>query len=73
MMTSQQLEKVEQLHADFRKLLEGLDRMVPFVEFVREYAMNKLLGDTVTALLNLVEDSSNFILEYLSGSSAPGM
>ena len=55
-----------------RKLLKGLENIIPIVEFVKEYATNNLLGDTIAALLNLIEDSSNFMLGYFS-KRAPGI
>ncbi|KAF8598058.1 hypothetical protein BDV93DRAFT_478792, partial [Ceratobasidium sp. AG-I] len=68
-MVWEHLEKLQQLHDDLRQLLEGLERMFEVVEFVKEYATNSLLGNTITALLNLIEDSSNFMLGYFSKST----
>ncbi|KAF8602950.1 WD40 repeat-like protein [Ceratobasidium sp. AG-I] len=68
-MAWEHLEKLQQLHDDLRKLLGGLDRMVPFIDFVKEHAKNSLLGNTINALLNLIEDASNFMIEYLSDSA----
>ncbi|KAF8598067.1 hypothetical protein BDV93DRAFT_353588 [Ceratobasidium sp. AG-I] len=69
-MVWERLEKLQRLHDDLRKLLGGLERMIPFIEFVKEHATNNLLGGTVTGLLNLIEDASNFILGYLSDGVA---
>ncbi|KAF8595294.1 hypothetical protein BDV93DRAFT_481185, partial [Ceratobasidium sp. AG-I] len=68
-MVWERLEQLQQLQDDLRKLLNGLDNIFKVVEFVREYATNSLLGDTITALLNLIEDSSNFMLGYLLEST----
>ncbi|KAF8598068.1 hypothetical protein BDV93DRAFT_499033 [Ceratobasidium sp. AG-I] len=68
-MAWEHLEKLQQLHDDLRKLLEGLERILPFIDYVKEYAQNSLLGDTVTSLLNLIEDSSHFMLGYFSNST----
>lgn len=45
--------------------MDGLEQMQPFIEAVTERAENVLKG-TISALLNLIEDASNFILTYLS-------
>ena len=68
-MEYQRLERLQQLHDDLRRLLEGLERMLPFVDYVKDHAQNNLLGDTITALLNLIEDSSHFMLGYFSNSA----
>ncbi|KAF8598093.1 hypothetical protein BDV93DRAFT_354015 [Ceratobasidium sp. AG-I] len=65
-MVWEHLEKLQRLHDDLRKLLKGLENIIQIVEFVKEYATNSLLGDTITALLRLIEDSSNFMLGYFS-------
>lgn len=53
-----------------RKLLDGLEKMLPFIDFLKEHATNNLLTNTITALLNLIEDSSNFMIGYLSKGAA---
>lgn len=61
---------MQQLHDDMRKLLDGLEKMLPFIDFLKEHATNNLLTDTITALLNLIEDSSNFMIAYLVKNTA---
>lgn len=44
--------------------------MRPFLESVTERAKEKVLKETISALLNLIEDTSNFILNYMSKTTA---
>jgi hypothetical protein len=53
---------------DLNDLVENLARMTPSIKSIEELA-DANLEETVTAMLNLIEDASLFILSYESRSS----
>lgn len=66
----QLLETAQKCHDDLQTLMDGLEQMQPFIRAVMEHAKENVLKGTISALLNLIEDASNFILTYLSDSVA---
>jgi hypothetical protein len=66
--SAQHLEKLEKQDADLNDLVENLARMTPSIKSVEEVA-DANLEETVTGMLNLIEDASLFILSYESRSS----
>lgn len=46
--------------------MEGLGRMQPLIESIIGYAREEVLKNTIVALLHLIEDTSNLIINYLS-------
>lgn len=63
------LEKAQGEYDNLKRLIGGLDQMLPFVELVRDRAKESVLKDTILALLYLVEDVSNFVINYLSDTN----
>ncbi|KAG8717427.1 hypothetical protein FRC08_007514 [Ceratobasidium sp. 394] len=59
------MEKQEKQAAELEDLVQSLARMVPTIESVQRIA-DANLGDTVAAMLDLIEDTSLFILNYKS-------
>ncbi|KAG8719047.1 hypothetical protein FRC08_003792 [Ceratobasidium sp. 394] len=59
------MEKQEKQAAELDDLVQSLARMAPTIESVQRIA-DANLGDTTTAILNLIEDASLFILNYKS-------
>jgi O-antigen/teichoic acid export membrane protein len=49
-----------------QKLIDGLDRILPFLDSVKQHSRETRLRGTISALLNLIEDTSNFIVGYMS-------
>ncbi|QRV99392.1 WD40 repeat protein [Ceratobasidium sp. AG-Ba] len=62
------IEEIQRNHQDIQKLVNGLGRIMPFLESVREHSKEARLQGTVTSLLNLIEDVSNFITGYMTHS-----
>ncbi|KAG8741619.1 hypothetical protein FRC10_002635 [Ceratobasidium sp. 414] len=62
------LEAQDQQNKKLNKLVEDLAGMIPSLELVKHFA-NANLGETVTAMLDLIEDVSLFILGFYSRSS----
>ncbi|KAG8729085.1 hypothetical protein FRC10_004305 [Ceratobasidium sp. 414] len=61
------MEQLEKQAADLDNLVQSLARMTLTIESVQKIA-DANLGDTVMAMLNLIEDASLFILNYKSRS-----
>lgn len=53
-----------------QRLMDGLKRMLPFLDLVKDYSKESLLGETISALLNLLEDTSNFIISQFLDKAA---
>ncbi|QRV85321.1 WD40 repeat protein [Ceratobasidium sp. AG-Ba] len=66
------IEEIQRNHQDIQKLVNGLGRIMPFLESVREHSKEARLQGTVTSLLNLIEDVSNFITGYMTHSVVGG-
>jgi hypothetical protein len=64
----QNLEQQDKQDEDINNLVEGLASIIPSVESVGRLA-DADLRKTVTAMLNLIEDASLFIVNYRSRSS----
>ncbi|KAF8600074.1 hypothetical protein BDV93DRAFT_511135 [Ceratobasidium sp. AG-I] len=64
------LEKVQDEHDDLRRLITGLEHMRPFIESVKGRAKEAALKHTTLALLYLIEDTSNSVINYVSRASA---
>ncbi|KAF8598914.1 hypothetical protein BDV93DRAFT_512070 [Ceratobasidium sp. AG-I] len=64
----QDLEKVQGQHDSLEKLINGMAQLRPFIESVKSRAKD-VLKDTIGALLYLIEDASNFIINYVSKTS----
>ncbi|KAF8598901.1 hypothetical protein BDV93DRAFT_321708 [Ceratobasidium sp. AG-I] len=63
------LEKLQGQHDSLEKLIGGLAQLRPFIESVKSRAKD-VLKDTIVALLYLIEDASNFIINYVSRTCA---
>lgn len=50
--------------------MDGLEKMQPFIVAVAARAREAALEETISALLNLIEDTSNLILTYVSDNVA---
>ena len=59
------MEQQEKRAAELDDLVRSLARTSPTIESVQRIA-DANLGDTVMAMLNLIEDASLFILNYKS-------
>ncbi|KAF8600055.1 hypothetical protein BDV93DRAFT_511122 [Ceratobasidium sp. AG-I] len=59
------LEKLEGQHDSLQDLISGLAQLSPFIESVKNRA-KEVLQDTIMAILYLMEDTSNFIINYVS-------
>lgn len=66
----QQLENIQGQYEDLNRLMDGLAQMQPFIESIKDRATESALKDMILALLYLIEDTSNFILNYLSRTGA---
>ncbi|KAG8743171.1 hypothetical protein FRC10_000312 [Ceratobasidium sp. 414] len=66
------LEERDRQNKKLNKLVEDLAGMIPSLELVKRFA-NASLGETLTAMLNLIEDVSLFILGFYSRSSRTQM
>lgn len=64
------LEKAQREYDSLKRLISGLDRVLPFIESVQGRVKENVLKDTVLALLDLMEDVSNFVINYLSHANA---
>lgn len=63
------LEKSQGQYDSLKRLIGGLDQMLPFVESVRGRAKEKVLIDIILMLLYLIEDVSIFVINYLSDTN----
>jgi hypothetical protein len=68
---AQRIEQQEKQDVDLNDFVKGLAGMTPSISIVTELA-DANLGETVTAMLNLIEDASLFILNYKSRSTWGG-
>ena len=71
LLCPQILEKQEQCDASVEELVVGLAGMLPIAERVKKAAELPQLQDTVTKMMNLIEDASRFVVEYKS-DGGPG-
>ncbi|KAG8679023.1 hypothetical protein FRC08_017282, partial [Ceratobasidium sp. 394] len=62
------LEAQDEQNKKLNKLVKDLAGMIPSLELVKRFA-NANLGETVMAMLDLIEDVSLFILSFYSRSS----
>ncbi|KAF8595290.1 hypothetical protein BDV93DRAFT_515116 [Ceratobasidium sp. AG-I] len=62
------LEEFQRLHDDMQRLINGLTRIIPFLDFVKEHSKESLLEGTISALLDFIEDVSSFVIVYLSNT-----
>ncbi|KAF8598953.1 hypothetical protein BDV93DRAFT_547156, partial [Ceratobasidium sp. AG-I] len=67
--TWEHLEKIQGQHDDLQQLINGLESILPFIESVKSRARENILKHTVLALVYLIEDTSNFVISYLSRSN----
>ncbi|KAG8722200.1 hypothetical protein FRC09_006640 [Ceratobasidium sp. 395] len=67
-MAWERIEKQEEQDDTLRDLIEQLAQLTPTIKSVQDVA-NANLENTVTAMLNLIEDTSLFILNYKSQSN----
>ncbi|KAG8717079.1 hypothetical protein FRC09_014774 [Ceratobasidium sp. 395] len=67
-MAWERIEKQEEQDDTLRDLIEQLAQLTPTIKSVQDVA-NANLENTVTAMLNLIEDTSLFILKYKSQSN----
>ncbi|KAG8708339.1 hypothetical protein FRC09_001313 [Ceratobasidium sp. 395] len=65
---SERIEKQEEQDDTLNDLIEQLAKLTPTIKTVQDIA-NANLENTVTAMLNLVEDASLFVLKYKSQST----
>ncbi|QRW13889.1 hypothetical protein RhiLY_12888 [Ceratobasidium sp. AG-Ba] len=65
------IESIQRNYQEMDRLVNGLDRMMPFLELVRKNSRESRLIGTVTNVLNLIEDVSNFVTGYMA-NTAPG-
>ena len=61
---TQCLEKVQGQHDSLEKLINGPAQLRPFIDSVKSRAKD-VLRDTIGALLYLIEDTSNCIINYV--------
>jgi hypothetical protein len=52
-----------------QKLIDGLNRILPFLDSIKPHSKETRLRETISALLNLIEDTSNFIVGYMSDTT----
>ncbi|KAG9123460.1 hypothetical protein FRC07_014911 [Ceratobasidium sp. 392] len=64
------VETIQQNYDSMLRLVDGLSRMLPFLSSVRNYTSGSHLNETTTDLLNLIEDTGNFIIGYMSDTAA---
>ncbi|KAF8593484.1 hypothetical protein BDV93DRAFT_612218, partial [Ceratobasidium sp. AG-I] len=64
------LEKAQGDYDSLKRLIDGLEQMLPFIESVQGQAKEDGLKQAILALLHMIEDVSNFVINYLSGTNA---
>jgi regulator of sigma D len=62
----QQLQEQEKYDNSIRDLALGMTSMLSFVDTVQDRAKIQQLKKIVEQMMKLIEDASNFIIEYLS-------
>ncbi|KAF8596008.1 hypothetical protein BDV93DRAFT_500786, partial [Ceratobasidium sp. AG-I] len=63
------LEKMQKQHEDLRRLLDGLAQIQPFIDAVKKRATEAALEHVILALLWLIEDTSNYIINSMHRTS----
>ncbi|KAF8594663.1 hypothetical protein BDV93DRAFT_159998, partial [Ceratobasidium sp. AG-I] len=69
-MAWEHLEKIQEQHEDLQRLIDGLKQMQPFIDSVKNYAKEAVLKPIILALLLLIEDASNYIINSMHQTSA---
>ncbi|KAF8605748.1 hypothetical protein BDV93DRAFT_506822 [Ceratobasidium sp. AG-I] len=64
------LEKLQEQHEDLQRLIDGLTQMQPFINSVRDRAKEAALDRVVLGLLQLIEDTSNYIINSMNQTNA---
>ncbi|KAF8596010.1 hypothetical protein BDV93DRAFT_514512 [Ceratobasidium sp. AG-I] len=64
------LEKNQKQHEDLERLLDGLTQMQPFIDSIKDRAKEPALEHVILALLLLIEDTSNYIINSMYQTNA---